>query len=547
MNTQNKKWEILSKGEISDIVKVLLKNRGMRTEKQKKKFLNPTPLNKLTLKELKINESSLKKSVSRIKKAIKDNEKIIVYGDYDADGICATAILWQALDSLGADALPYIPERFSEGYGLNDKSVKKLKEEHPDLGLIITVDNGIVTVGQVKKIKKLGIDVIITDHHQKSKKLPQAHAIIHTTEIGGAGIAWILARELGKNGGLELVAIGTVADQLPITGPNRSFVKYGLEALNKTKRPGLLALFEKTAIKKGSIGTYEIGFMIAPRINATGRLKHGIDSLRLLCTSGKERANELALHLGKINTERQKIVGDVVTHAGRYAQKRSWKGAILLAHETYHEGVIGLAAARLVEKHYRPAIVLSKGKEFSKASARSIQGFNIIEVIQKLNYLIEDGGGHPMAAGFTIQTSKIKEFSQKLDEISAPLLTDEVLSRKLRIDLELDFSQLNWKLLKTISLFEPTGIGNPTPLFATRRVNVIDARQVGMEGKHLKLKLENKGKIFDAIAFGFGHLSPTLSLGESVDIAFRLEENIWNNQKSLQLKIRDIKEAQHGH
>lgn len=541
MSTQNKKWEILFKGKTTDIAKILLKNRGIRTEKQKKKFLNPTPPNKLTLKELKISEPGIKKSISRIKKAVKDKEKIIVYGDYDADGICATAILWEALHSLGANALPYIPERFSEGYGLNDKSVEKLKEKHSDLGLIITVDNGIVAARQVEKINKLGIDVVIADHHQKGKKLPQAHAIIHTTEIGGAGIAWILTRELGRNSSLELVAIGTVADQLPLIGPNRSFVKYGLEALHKTERPGLLALFNEAAIKKDSISTYEIGFIIAPRINATGRLQHGVDSLRLLCTTDQKRASELALHLGKVNTERQKIVENVVLHAGRFVKEHSWKGAILVANESYHEGVIGLAAARLVEKHYRPAIVLSKGKEFSKASARSIQGFNIIEVIQRLNYLIEDGGGHPMAAGFTIQTSKIEEFSQKLDEISAPLLTNEVLSRKLRIDLELDFSQLNWELLKRILLFEPTGIGNPTPLFMTKEASVIEARQVGAEGKHLKLKLANKGKIFDAIAFGFGYLSPKLSSGEPTDVAFRFEENIWNDQKNLQLKIRDIR------
>ena len=552
MSTQNKKWEILSKGKTTDIVKILLKNRGIRTEKKKKEFLNPTPPNKLTLKELKISEPNVKKSILRIKKAIKNNEKIIIYGDYDADGICATAILWQAVHSLGANALPYIPERFSEGYGLNDKSVKRLKEKHPDLGLIVTVDNGIVARRQVEKINKLGIDVIITDHHQKNKKLPKAHAIIHTTEIGGTAIAWILARELMKRLRvknwklkaeriLDLNAIGTIADQLPLIGPNRSFAKYGLEALNKTKRPGLLALFEKTAITKGSIGTYQIGFIIAPRINATGRLKHGIDSLRLLCTPDEERANELALYLGKVNTERQKIVENVVLHAGGRADNKDWKGIILLSHESYHEGVVGLAASRLVGRFYRPAIVISQGTKLSKASARSIPGFNIIEVIRELEDMIMDGGGHPMAAGFSIETKRIKEFSKKLEEISTPLLTDELLTRKLKIDMEVDFSQLNWKLLKTISLFEPTGISNPTPLFVTKGVSVLNARQVGVEGKHLKLTLENRGKVFDAIAFGFGHLSPELSPGESIDAVYVFEENVWNGNKNLQLKIRDIR------
>jgi single-stranded-DNA-specific exonuclease len=541
MSTQNKKWEILFKGKTTDVVKVLLKNRGIKTEKQKKEFLNPTPPNKLTLKELKISEPGVKKSILRVKKAIKDKEKIIVYGDYDADGICATAILWEALHSLKANALPYIPERFSEGYGLNSESVKKLKEEHPDLGLIITVDNGIVAVKQVEKIKKLGIDVIITDHHQKGKKIPKAHSIIHTTEIGGAGIAWIFARELGEDGGLDLAAIGTVADQLPLMGPNRSLVKYGLKALNKTKRLGLLALFEKAAITKGSIGTYQIGFIIAPRINATGRLKHGIDSLRLLCTLDGERANELALYLGKVNTERQKIVEDVVLHAGGRADNKKWRGIILLSHESYHEGVVGLAASRLVGRFYRPAIVISQGTKLSKASARSIPGFNIIKAIRELEDMIMDGGGHPMAAGFSIETKKIKEFSKKLEEISIPLLTDELLTRKLKIDMEADFSQLNWKLLKVISLFEPTGINNSTPLFVTKGISVLNARQVGADGKHLKLTLENKGKVFDAIAFGFGNLSSELSPGESIDAVYVFEENIWNGNRNLQLKIRDIR------
>jgi len=541
MSTRNKKWQILFKGKTTDIVRLLLRNRGIRNERQRKEFLNPPLPNKLTLKKLKISEVGMKRAVSRIKKAVKDKEKIVIYGDYDADGICATAILWEGLRSLGGDVLAYIPERFSEGYGLNEQSVRKLKEKHPDIGLIITVDNGIVSARQVEKVKKLGIDVVITDHHQKGKRLPQAQAIIHTTEIGGAGIAWVLARELGEDGGLELAAIGTVADQLPLIGANRSFVKHGLKVLNKTERPGLLALFNEAGIRKGSIGTYEIGFLIAPRINAAGRLQHGIDSFNLLCASDQQEANELALHLGKVNTERQKIVESVVLHAERFVKGRSWKGAILLGHERYHEGVIGLAAARLVGKYYRPAIVLSKGKKLSKASARSIPGFNIIEVIQKLDYLIEGGGGHPMAAGFTIQTSRIAEFSQKLDEISAPLLTNEVLVRKLKIDLELDFSQLNWKLLKAISLFEPTGIGNPSPLFVTREVKVVEARQVGAEGKHLKLRLENRGKIFDAIAFGLGYFFPELFPGQAVDVVFGLEENFWNNRRSLQLKIRDIR------
>jgi len=555
-----KKWDILYKSKVKgqrskvdEVIDILLKNRGIKTEKAKKEFFNPTPPDKISLKSLKISEASVRKAIARIKKAIKDREQIIVYGDYDADGVCATAIFWETLYSLNKKTLPYIPERFSEGYGLNAESVENIKSQDPDVKLIITVDNGIVAYNGVKKANELGIDIIITDHHLKGKKLPKAQAIIHTTEIGGAGLAWILSREIKSAishqpsaiSSLELAAIGTIADQLPLIGPNRSFAKYGLGALNKTERAGLLALFEEAAIKKGSagwgIGIYQVNFMIAPRLNAMGRLEHAIDSLRLLCIKDRGKAQELAYLLGKTNRQRQKVVDEVLLHANKSVDEDNLGSVIILAHESYHEGVIGLAASKLVERFYRPAIVLSKGGKFSKASARSISGFNIIEALRKMQNMWVEGGGHPMAAGFTIETSKIEVFSERFSKAANSILTDDLLARRLKIDLEVDFNQLNWKLENALKDFEPAGIGNPTPTFATKEVGVLNSRVVGRDAKHLKLVLQKGDKTFDAIAFGFGYLYPKLMTAETVDVAYNLMENEWMGERKLELRVKDIK------
>ena len=534
------KWEVLAKLQSKNIINTLLKNRGIKTLKEKKEFFNPTKAEKLSLKSLEISEIEVRKAIKRIKEAKRKKEKVIVYGDYDADGICATAILWECLYKLGLNVLPYIPERFSEGYGLNIESIKKLKEKDPDLSLILTVDHGIVADKKVDVAKELGIDIIITDHHEKGKTTPKAYSIIHTTKISGSAVAWILSRELGSSSGLELAALGTISDQLSLIGSNRSIAKYGLEELRETKRPGLLSLFEEAKVEKGKIGTYEVGFIIAPRINAMGRLTHAIDSLRLLCTKDIKRAKELANLVGRTNFERQRIVDEVVLHARRKLGEEIKESIIVLAHESYHEGVIGLAAAKLVERFYRPAIVFSKKRDISKASARSISGFDIIRVIRKLEGLYLEGGGHPMAAGFSIETSKIEEFTKRMNEISKPLLTQDLLSRKLKIDVEIDFNQINPELVEWINKFEPTGLGNFPPLFVTRKVEVVEARTVGRDNTHLKLKLKKGSCVFDAIGFGLA-TTYTLLPNTYLDIVYSIEENIWNNRTSLQFKIKDIR------
>ena len=551
-------WEIseklksgIKKNPEDTIVSALLENRGINTKKKKEEFINPEKPDEISLEKVGINLSEMKKAVKRIKKALKENEKTVIYGDYDADGVCATAILWECLYAAGLNTIPFIPERFSEGYGLNDAGVEKLKKDIPDLKLIITVDNGITAVDAIKKAFSLGVDVVISDHHQKGKSIPKAVATIHTTKLSGAGIAWFLAREIKNTfnkksgwGHLDLAVIGTVADQVPLLSANRSLVKYGIDSLHETKRPGLKALFNEAGIKienGGKIGVYEIGYVIAPRINAMGRLGHAIDSLRLLCTKDKVRAEKLSRLLAGTNRKRQEIVEEVIMHTRMSVKSQKWEGVIVVSDKSYHEGVIGLAASKIVEEFYRPAVVISEGKEISKASARSISGFNIIKAIKETDDLIKEGGGHPMAAGFTLKTENIEKFIEKLGEISARDLTDDILAKKIKIDLQIEFDMLSLNLAERILLFEPTGIGNPAPVFLTKDVNVINARLVGGQGKHLKLVLEKDGKLTEAIAFGFGDFFNEISRKPPLDVVYNLEKNVWNKEENVQLKIKDIR------
>lgn len=545
-----KRWEVLREGVVKDseILDVLLENRDLRGKKSKEEFLDPVDPMNIPIEKLGVKTAEVKKAISRIREAKKNGESVIVYGDYDADGITGTATMWEALHSVGVHVLPHIPERFSEGYGLNLETVKRLKEKDPKLGLIVTVDHGIVAGKKVSDVKKMGIDMIISDHHMSDGKMPNPYALIYTTDVGGSALSWFLAREITKslkvnfdpNDCLELAAIGTIADQLPLTGANRSIVKFGVKRLNKTKRLGLRALIEDSGIKKEEIGTYEVGFVIAPRINSMGRLRHGLESLRLLCTKDPDRAKQIAKEIGNVNTERQKIVETVVLHARNSYKPRKDASVIILVDESYHEGVIGLAAARLVEEFYRPAIVMSKKSGIAKASARSISGFNIIEAIRTFESLYIEGGGHTMAAGFSIEEKNINEFSKKLNSYAAKILTPEILSKKLKIDLETPFSNVTKKLYTALKSFEPTGVGNPTPTFMTKKVEVVSAKKVGKDLKHLKLKLKRDEHIFDSIFFGGGEMYPDLKTGSSIDVAYVLQENLWNGRSSLELLVRDI-------
>jgi single-stranded-DNA-specific exonuclease len=550
-----KRWETLdnfqfsySNFQIDKLLDILLANRGITTKKDKEVFLNPN-LEAVTAKLVGIDDKQLQKALKRIKKAIDGKEQIVVFGDYDVDGITGSAILWETLHELGAKVVPYIPHRIDEGYGLSIKGITNLKEQIENIGLIITTDNGIVASKAVDFANEQKIDVIITDHHTTGEKLPDAYAIVHTTNLCGAGVAYILSKEIRslfgtkeeKDVHLELAALGTVADLVPLTDASRAIVKHGLPLLCKTKRVGLIELYKQAGLEKDVFSVYEIGYVIAPRLNAAGRIESAMDSLRLLCTKSKSRAEILAEQLELTNRERQMVMKKAADHAKEVVhQKEALKNVLVVAHEEYPPGVIGLVAGKLVEEFYRPSIVLSIGETHSKASARSISGFNIIEFLRTASAHLVDVGGHPMAAGFTIETKNLTILQEFLEGSVDTFITAELLTRVLKIDCDLPLGILDQSLYKAIQYLSPFGMGNPEPVFASRGVTVENMRLLGKENTHLKLWLKADGKSFEAIAFGMGSLASDLQTGSKIDVAYTLDENTWNGNTKLQLKVKDI-------
>ena len=532
-------WKVISRPDYKKknwLALILAKNRGLFTKIKLNDFLNPT------LKQiLDVKPTNTPKAVERIQKAIKNKEKVIVYSDYDADGICGTAILWETLFDLGADVLPYVPHRVKEGYGLSNAAISQLAKKGTKL--IITVDHGVAALDQIDYAKDLGIDVIITDHHTFPQKLPNALAIVHSIDLCGAGVAWRLAFEIIKRlkpsyknsliEKLELAALATIADLVPLLGANRAIVKLGLEKLSHTKRPGILALL-KTARLDSKIGTYEIGHILAPRINAMGRIEHALDSLRLLCAKNRKQADNLGQLLSKTNTKRQSLTTKTVTSAMNMVLEDQIIGVV--SHDSWHEGIIGLVASRLVDSFHKPMIVISKGEVYSKGSARSIPGFNIVEAIRTSCEFVIEGGGHPMAAGFTIKTCHIQNFSDSINQYARKRLTQELLTPKLSVECELKSQDINQKTLEIINQFEPFGMANPQPLFITRNMLVEDVRCVGAASDHLKLQLAS----FSAIGFNMGKMRTEIRPGYLVDAVYSISEDTYNGNGAIQLKLKDL-------
>lgn len=556
-----KQWKVLQvikgKQKAGKIIKVLLKNRNLVLKKQIDEFLHPLRPSVLTAAALGISKRELNKAIKRIKKAVDVKEQIIIYGDYDADGICGTAILWEAIDKMGGKSLPYIPKRLEEGYGVSVEGIKKIQKQTSDVKLIITVDNGITANKAIDYAQKKGIEVIITDHHLLPEKLPKALAIVHTTKLSGSGVAWFLARILGGEWGsaLELAAIGTIADVMSLTGVNKSLVKYGLKRLSKTNRIGFLALFREAGLNRGQIEAWQVSFIITPWLNAAGRLADAMDSLRLLCTRDQVRAKSLAQKLSEENKKRQRLNGAAFIDA-KACFSSPYQKLLFVSSSSYHEGIIGLVAGNLTREFYRPAVVISIGKEFSKGSARSIKGFNIVKAIRRCEKFLVDCGGHPMAAGFTVKTANLEKLKKCLIKIAEKELDEKKLTPVLTIDCELNLSHLTWKLYEGIERFAPFGMANPKPVFCSRGLRIVNMRVVGNNGKHLKIKLDDPQtkkvekvpafeeiSIFDGIGFGMADFANQIKRGDLVDVAYALEKNVWNNEERLELKIKDIRSA----
>lgn len=530
----SKVWRIKER-KSEDVIEQLLINRGINSQTDIENFFHP----RIDVYSKNLEIPGIEKSIKRIEKAISDQELIVVFGDYDVDGISACAILYKALTSLGAKVLPYIPHREKEGYGLSKLGLEFARDS--GAGVVITVDNGIVAFREGEFAKSIGLDLIITDHHTPGDKKPEAFSIVHSTKMCGAAVAWCLIegrvkRELREEL-LELVAVATIADMMPLIGLNRALVAEGLKQLMKTKNLGFLSLFEVAGLEKESIKSFEVGHIIAPRINAIGRLEHAIDALRLLCTKDPVKARRLAKLLNETNVKRQDLTILAYEQALKMTQKNVGKKIQVLHSKDWHPGIIGLIAARITETFYMPSIAISVGKEVSKGSARSIDGINITQVLRSCSEFLVDVGGHTGAAGFSVSTKSIKQFKEKIESVMEEI---ETFSQGgfLDIEGELQLSRINKSLAKKLEDFEPFGLENPQPLFASFNAKLTDIRTVG-NGKHLKFK----GEGIDAIAFNMGSLETFLQQGQIANLAYNLELNQFNGSENLQLKVKDIQLA----
>lgn len=569
MKKVTKIWQI-SPSVSTDILEQILFLRGCQTSEEKEKFLKPPdPKTFLSnLGEIGLTKEVLEQSLGLIQKAIEEKKTIIIHGDYDVDGICATAILWRTIyQDLGyKNCLPFIPNRFEHGYGLSKESIDSINNLS-DLGnlsqlrpLLITVDCGITAYDSVSYAKEKGLEVLIVDHHAKPEKLPGCQ-ILWTDKLCATGLAWTLSQRLLQGDplkNLDLVALATIADLQPLIGPNRSLVKFGLEVLNKTENVGLKCLVKSAGIEGKKIGTFEVGWLLAPRLNAAGRLEDALASLRLLCTNDENQAAEIAQKLNQVNAERQDLTKQMMelaldelkvsAKAGSTSGGESgeWKVKVV-AHEEFHEGIIGLVAGKLVQEFAAPAVVISKGPEFSKASARSVSGFNIVEFLRSLGDHFENVGGHAGAAGFTIKTDKIDSFLSAVNEKQPTIILPEPV---LKIDAEIKFEDLNFDFLEKIFQLEPFGLGNPEPVFLLKNARVVEARTVGAQGQHLKMKIQksniknqklNINSLIDCIGFDFGDRLSEVPVGQQIDLVFYLTEDKFNGHHKISLKIKDFK------
>lgn len=529
-----------------EIVRAILAHRGVKTPDQIKTFLTIADPQTYSLSSVGLKKTIVDQAVSQIKHAVTHHRPIIVYGDYDADGITATAILWETLHQLKANAYPFIPSRESHGYGLSIHGLQDALKLVEDIPLIITVDNGIVAHNAAEWLKTQHVPLIITDHHTPSATYPLADCVVHSTHISGAGVAWFVARALLSHHAqstLDLVAIGTIADMMPLTTINRSFAAFGLQALAQTKRPGLKELLAQADVDLTQpLTSYHVNYIIAPRLNAMGRLEHALDSLRLLCTRNVERAYVLASKLGETNRMRQDLTLDLLNRANNHLDPENLNPVIVVEDTDFHEGIIGLIAGKLAETYHRPAIVISKKDGVSKGSARSIKGVNITKLIRSQSHLLLGVGGHPMAAGFSIETNKIPQFKNALTQFALNTIDDTLFDPVLDIDCALNGSKITLELYQAIKQLEPFGIGNPQPTFALLGAKVISIQTLGKNGNHKKIRINCQGDLpLEVLWFNAPASSDELHAGSIIDVVGTLSLNIWKNRSSIQLLASDLR------
>ena len=532
----------------SEILDILFKNRHVNS-KDIDEFLKPTNPSSLSVLRFGVNQKTLDKAVKIIKQFIKDKKNILIYGDYDVDGITATAILWQVLHNQGALVTPFVPDREADGYGIRAKSFFDFqKQKNITFDLLITVDNGIVANLELQKIIDAGTQIVVVDHHVADKKLPSIITTVHSTKISGSALSWLLAKQFDYHADLGLAALGTVADCLPLNDINRNIVFHGLQSLRLNPNCGIKKLIEVSGVKPDSISTYDLGFVLGPRINAVGRLANPTDALRLLCCSSPIQASKYSQILDSFNKDRQTLQLDSITLAKNKIPKDFNEKVVFVADKSFHPGVIGLISGRLTEQYYLPSIVISINEEIAKGSCRSIKELNIIESLRQCSNELVELGGHAGAAGFSIETKKIPKFQKEITKIINEKLKDIELKPSVYIDAEMKLSAVTIKNCKLMQKLEPFGIENPEPIFLFKDIKITQKRLLGQKQEHLKLKVddpETKSKEnilagIDAIAFKKGELDKHLKIGDLISFTARLNLNIWNSNTSPQLIIKDI-------
>lgn len=529
----------------------VLSARGFKDSRQAEELLSAdAPLiDPYEMKEMEI-------AVATIRRALAEGTKMAVFGDYDVDGITATCLMTDALRTLGATCLVHIPGRIEEGYGLNSGAIEELYRK--GVRLIITVDCGITAIAEAELCKKLGITLIITDHHECKDRLPSAAAVLDPhrpdatyphTNLCGVGVAFKLAsalmgdQERVAEQYCDLICLGTIADVMPLTGENRRLVVQGLQAMQKPKRLGLRALICACDCADSPVTASTVGYTLAPRINAAGRMERAELAVELFTTSDPERARSLAELLCEMNRERQRIELEIYRQASNELKRRPQKNAIVLAGENWHQGVVGIVASRLSEEYCLPTFLICLMGEHGKASSRSYGGFHLFAGLRETEELLEGYGGHELAAGFTIPRSHIDEFRRRISLCAARHAAQCEQTNTLSVDCELLPQWISQQSVQELDRLEPTGIGCPKPVFCISELRIERLHVIG-GGRHLRLKLRAKdASSFTAIFFSGGALGQSLQIGDHIDIACNLAINEYRGTRSIQMNILDLKKT----
>ncbi len=545
---------------ISEIISRILKNRRI---KDIQSFLSPIHPQSMRLADFGF-KKELIKTLDLLTAIHKKGETIVVYTDYDADGITGGTIMWETLYLLGFNVMPYVPQRKQEGYGFSIKGIDRVKKEF-NPALIISVDHGITGIEQIAYTASLGIKVIVTDHHLKSDTLPKdAYAIFHVPEFSGSGVAYMIAKEISihfgpssnnrdkvstyfKHDYLALAAIGTIADLVPLTGPSRSIVYHGLKAFKHITRKGIAHIIKEAQIPPDKeITPYEIGFIIAPRINAVGRLEHALDALRLLCTHNDKQAYEIASRVGDTNRKRQDMVTEAVKQADQMVkhmiEDHTLPLLIFLEREDWNEGIIGLIASKIAEKYSRPTIVMTKSDGFYKGSARSINEFHITEFLRKFKKILISVGGHKGAAGFSVLESQKKNLLKKMESQMKKDAREADFEKIITSDLKIPLTHVNLRLAKEIKKLAPFGMGNPHPVLLSD-VRILDKKLFGKKHEHVKFyakDLQKDSFPMEFISFFTSDGYKDVEKGQSVSMVYTLDINRWNGKETVRGKINQL-------